>query len=338
MGGFDLGFALAGLEIVAQVEIEPYCQNILEHYFPDAKRYGDIREVAGEQITRDCGTVELVCGGFPCQDISSAGKGAGLDAARSGLWWEMHRLIGELRPRWVVVENVLALRTRGLDRVLAALGALGYKIEPWGIPAKTVGASHERKRIWLVAYLPGERCGARGTKSKRLQRKSSTAGSGPSLANTNSVTGSACSVERGGSVVEAAKVCAEPGSNSQLVNTDSNGMEEGLISRNDEEKIATVSDSSQLSDTDSNGIREQPGRSQWADWSYSPFNFPAGPRQQQYDWEEPRTIESKMGVTVDGIPRKLALRAIGNAVVPAIPYAIARTIQRVERALASKSF
>lgn len=308
MGGFDLGFALAGLEIVAQVEIEPYCQNILEHYFPDAKRYGDIREVTGEQITRDCGTVELICGGFPCQDISSAGKGAGLDAARSGLWWEMHRLIGELRPRWVVVENVLALRARGLDRVLAALGALGYKIEPWGISAESVGASHQRKRIWLVAYLPGERCGARGIKSKRLKRKSSAAGSSPFMANTNGVTGSACSVERGGSVVEAAKVCAEPRSDGQLAHANSDG------------------------------IREQPGRSKWADWSYSPFNFPAGPREQQYDWEEPRTVESKMGVTTDGIPRKLALRAIGNAVVPAIPYAIARTIQRVERALTSKSF
>lgn len=308
MGGFDLGFALAGLDVVAQVEIEPYCLSILEHYFPNAKRYGDIREVTGGQITRDCGAIELICGGFPCQDISSAGKGAGLDAARSGLWWEMHRLIGELRPRWVVIENVATLRVRGLDRVKAALEAMGYKVHCWGIRAASVGASNERKRIWILAYLPGQRLGPQGTKSKRQQRSSGAAGGGSSLADTDSIIRTASALEGWGPVVATAEVSEE-----------SRGV-------------------SNVAHTDCDRIWEQPGRSQWADWSYSPFHFPAGQGRQQYDWEEPRTVESKMGVTTDGIPRKLALRAIGNSIVPAIAFGIARTIERVERALASKSF
>ncbi len=83
MGGFDLAFEMAGFDVVAQVEIDSYCQRILRHHFPQAKLYGDIRRVTGEQITGDCGAIDVVCGGFPCQDISQAGKGAG----REGKVW-----------------------------------------------------------------------------------------------------------------------------------------------------------------------------------------------------------------------------------------------------------
>ena len=313
MGGFDLGFELAGFDVVAQVEIEPYCKQVLKYNFPTAKQYGDIREVAGEQILRDCGTVEIICGGFPCQDISHAGKGAGLDGERSGLWWEMHRLIRELRPTWVVAENVDALRNRGLNRVVASLEDLGYKVWCFGIPASALGATHQRKRLWIVAY-----CNSVGCKLERKRWVSSKTGAQQG----HNIDG--CSTERavGHSKSERQR---EP-------HNKANAVTDGWQAR------SVSSGASALVYTDSDGIRKQSGWRSRTDWSaYSPFNFPVGPGQQQHGWEEPRTIESSMGVTAYGLPRKLALRAIGNSIVPAIAYSIARTIGRMERVSHNKS-
>ena len=111
-----------------------------------------------DEITRmragECG-IDLICGGFPCQDISVAGKGAGIDGERSGLWSEYARIIGEVRPRYVIVENVAALLGRGLATVLGDLAALGYDAEWHCIPASAVGAPHRRDRVWIVAYANG---------------------------------------------------------------------------------------------------------------------------------------------------------------------------------------
>ena len=148
IGGFDLGLERAGFEIAWQVEIDPYCQRVLAKHWPNVQRYGDIRTI-------DWGTVEpvdLLCGGFPCQDISLAGKGAGLTGERSGLWFEYAKAIEVLKPRYVLIENVSALRSRGLDQVLGALAALGYDAEWHCIPACAVGAPHRRDRVWVVAY------------------------------------------------------------------------------------------------------------------------------------------------------------------------------------------
>jgi len=99
------------------------------------------------------GRPDIICGGFPCQDISGAGKGAGLAGERSGLWSEFARLIEEIRPRYAIIENVALLRSRGLDQVLGALDALGYDAEWHCIPASAIGAPHHRDRVWIVAYL-----------------------------------------------------------------------------------------------------------------------------------------------------------------------------------------
>jgi DNA (cytosine-5)-methyltransferase 1 len=146
IGGFDLAAERVGFEVRWQVEIDDYCNRVLEKHWPHVRRYGDVRNV------RDLEAVDIVCGGFPCQDISVAGKGEGIDGERSGLWREFYRLIGELRPRFVVVENVSALVVRGLGRVLGDLAARGYDAEWDCIPASAAGAPHRRDRIWIVAY------------------------------------------------------------------------------------------------------------------------------------------------------------------------------------------
>jgi DNA (cytosine-5)-methyltransferase 1 len=146
IGGFDLGFERAGMTTEFFVEQAPFCQAVLRKHWPDVPIFGDIQTVDASMLP----PVDLLCGGFPCQDISPAGQGAGLDGKRSGLWAEFHRLIGEIRPRYVVVENVPMLRSRGLGRILREMAALGYDAEWDCIPASAVGAPHRRDRIWIV--------------------------------------------------------------------------------------------------------------------------------------------------------------------------------------------
>jgi len=167
IGGIDLGFEWAGIDTLWQVEIDPYCRNLLEMRFPNAARYEDVNKVGSHNLQ----PVDIISGGFPCQDISYAGKGAGIDGSRSGLWSQLHRVIGELRPRFALIENVPALLKRGLDRVLSDLADIGYDAEWQVISAKDVGAPHLRKRVWIVAYpgcersdgWSGERGGSKGT-------------------------------------------------------------------------------------------------------------------------------------------------------------------------------
>lgn len=156
IGGFSLGLERAGFETVAFCEPNPFCQAILKKHWPNVPVYEDVRELSADRLANDGIVFDAICGGFPCQDISVAGKGAGLAGARSGLWWEFHRLIAETRPKWVIAENVSALRSRGLGEVLGSLAALGYDAEWHCIPASAVGAPHRRDRIWIVAYPNGQ--------------------------------------------------------------------------------------------------------------------------------------------------------------------------------------
>lgn len=156
IGGFDLGFERAGMRVSWQIELDPFCRAVLARHFPDAARFEDVREVGARELD----PVDLICGGFPCQDLSSAGRGAGIDGARSGLWSEFARIVRELRPRYVVVENVPALLTgkgkrwdRGpIGRVLGDLAEARHDAEWACLSAREFGAPHLRKRVWIVAY------------------------------------------------------------------------------------------------------------------------------------------------------------------------------------------
>jgi DNA (cytosine-5)-methyltransferase 1 len=148
IGGFSLGLERAGMQTVAFCEIDKVAQQVLRKHWPNVPIFDDVKTLKGEQL----GTIDVICGGFPCQDLSFAGKGAGLTGARSGLWGEFHRLIKEIKPSWVIIENVAALRSRGLDKVLGSLAEIGYDAEWHCVPASAVGAPHQRDRVWIVAY------------------------------------------------------------------------------------------------------------------------------------------------------------------------------------------
>ena len=146
IGGFDLGFERAGMVCKWQVEIDDYANRVLAKHWPNVHRERDIRECGAHNLER----VDVICGGVPCQDISYAGQGAGLDGERSGLFFEAVRVVRELRPRIIVLENVAALLTRGLDRVLGTLAEIGFDAEWHCIPAAAVGAPHIRDRVFVI--------------------------------------------------------------------------------------------------------------------------------------------------------------------------------------------
>ena len=157
IGGFSLGLDRAGMQTVAFCEIDPFCQQVLKRHWPDVPVYGDIKQLSARRLHHDrIPSIEVICGGYPCQPFSIAGRQRGENDARH-LWPEMLRLIRELRPRWVICENVAGHVELGLDTVLDDLAVAGYTATPLVIPACSVGAPHRRERLWIVAHATGMR-------------------------------------------------------------------------------------------------------------------------------------------------------------------------------------
>lgn len=166
IGGMSLGLERAGHETVAFCEIEPFQRRVLHKHWPEVPCYDDVRTLTAARLAADgIGRIEIITGGFPCQDLSLAGRLAGMGSeTRSGLWSEIVRLVRELRPSFVIVENVANLlsgpseRPGGwFGRVLGDLAECGYDAEWESLPAGAVGAPHERDRVWILAYPSQER-------------------------------------------------------------------------------------------------------------------------------------------------------------------------------------
>lgn len=155
IGGFSLGLERAGMKTVAFCEIDPFCRKVLAKHWPGVPCYDDVRTLTRERLQADGIIANVICGGFPCQDISYAGTGAGIGGERSGLFFELVRLIRELEPRIIILENVAALLERGITNVLGSLSDLGYNAEWDTISACSVGHSHVRRRVFIVAYANG---------------------------------------------------------------------------------------------------------------------------------------------------------------------------------------
>jgi DNA (cytosine-5)-methyltransferase 1 len=158
-----------------QVEIDPFCRKVLTKYWPDVPKYGDIRELRGDELE----PVDLICGGFPCQDISEANtNGKGLQGSRSGLWFEYERLIREIRPSWAVVENVSRLLSindgRDFGTILRNLAELGYDAQWSLLSSCAVGAPHSRERMFLVAHTNSQRLQTSGEKRIRDDEETSS--------------------------------------------------------------------------------------------------------------------------------------------------------------------
>lgn len=148
----DLGWLMAGFDIVAQCEIDEYCQKVLALRFPESIKYKDIKELTGEKIKKEVGAVDIVAGGFPCQPFSVAGKQRGKNDERY-LWPEMFRIIEELSPSWIVIENVAGIINIAIETICYDLEAEGYEVAPIVFPAHALGAWHKRQRVWIIAFM-----------------------------------------------------------------------------------------------------------------------------------------------------------------------------------------
>ena len=156
IGGFALGLENAGFETAAFCEIDPYAQKVLAKNWPEVPIYDDVRRITADRLVSDGIRVDVITGGFPCQDISTAGTKSGFNGERSGLWSECARLLGDVRPRYAIFENVTNLLAGDggdwFKRVLWDISSVGYDAEWHCIPASTIGAHHHRDRVWIVAF------------------------------------------------------------------------------------------------------------------------------------------------------------------------------------------
>ena len=169
IGGFELGLerAIPNSTTIWQIEQDPFCQSVLARHWPSAVIHQDIRQVSSKVLPY----VDIMCGGFPCQDISIAGKQEGINGKKSGLWWEMHRLIGEIRPRVIVLENVAAIVRNGLSTVSESLAQLGYDLEWQIVSARQFGAPHIRRRWFGIAYPNSHRIWLKQHNQTKQQEK-----------------------------------------------------------------------------------------------------------------------------------------------------------------------
>lgn len=174
IGGFDLGFDRAGMVCAGQVEYDAAARSVLARHWPDVKRMNDVREVKGDEF----GATDVICGGFPCQDVSVAGRRAGLAGERSGLWFEFHRLIDRVRPRWVVIENVPGLLSSNGGRdfavILRGLVECGYGVAWRILDAQYFGVAQRRRRVFIVGSL-----GSGRTAEVLFEREGGGGDSGP---------------------------------------------------------------------------------------------------------------------------------------------------------------
>ena len=287
IGGWELGLERAGMDIAWHCEADPFCRRVLAKHWPGVPCFEDVKTLTAGMAE---GVVDVLCGGFPCQDISLAGKGAGISGSRSGLWSEYARLIGEFEPRWVCVENVSALLGRGLSVVLADLSALGYDAEWDCIPASAVGAPHQRDRIWLVAYPQRD----------KLREQS------------DRLTGR-----------ESARIARNDGPQRVVADAESNGRRQGRSGR-------LASDGQNGQRLAPEELADAEGERRWPRLrSVRQDQRDAEPGDDGWgcggpDWW---AVEPDVGRVAHGIPARVdRLRSLGNALVPQIAEWIGRRI------------
>ena len=195
LGGFSLGLeATGGFETVAFCDIEKFSRKVLKKHWPDVKQYKDIKELTYEQIKEDTlAPIDIITGGYPCQPFSVAGSQRG-EKDKSHLWPEMFRLVKECKPTWVIGENVSGHIKLGLDTVLQDLESEGYTVRAFSISASSVGANHQRERVWIIAYANMENTRQHGRRIESTWNTESI-GSGTSeetqwSTNSNKINGS----------------------------------------------------------------------------------------------------------------------------------------------------
>jgi len=306
IGGFSLGLESAGLvQTVAFCDFDKYCQQILKKNFPDVHIYGDVKELNYDKLKTDgIDTIDIITGGYPCQPFSVAGSQKGEQDSRH-VWPEMFRLIQELRPTWVIGENVGGHIKLGLDTVLENLESEGYSTRTFSISASSIGANHKRERVWVVAN------------SRRSSGREQSSGDKESFGLWSFETS-----ERSTNTSETA------GSSERaetMADTESQGgREPGHVDKEKRNKQSSATQSqscsSDVADTNSKrGCLRKTGCKNAKDVGQSSRG------EETLGWWD---VEPDVGRVAHGVPQRVdRLKCLGNSVVPQIPFLIGLAIK-----------
>jgi len=306
IGGFSLGLESAGLvQTVAFCDFDKYCQQILKKNFPDVHIYGDVKELNYDKLKTDgIDTIDIITGGYPCQPFSVAGSQKGEQDPRH-VWPEMFRLVQELRPTWVIGENVGGHIKLGLDTVLENLESEGYSTRTFSISASSIGANHKRERVWVVAN------------SRRSSGREQSSGDKESFGLWSFETS-----ERSTNTSETA------GSSERaetMADTESQGgREPGHVDKEKRNKQSSATQSqscsSDVADTNSKrGCLRKTGCKNAKDVGQSSRG------EETLGWWD---VEPDVGRVAHGVPQRVdRLKCLGNSVVPQIPFLIGLAIK-----------
>lgn len=329
IGGFDLAAEWTGINNIFQVEINTFCLKVLKKNFPDVKKYKDIYDFDG---TKYKGAIDIISGGFPCQPFSVAGKRKSKRDDRY-LWDEMLRIIKEIKPEWVIAENVPGIISieGGLvfEQILFDLESINYEIQPFLIPAVSKNAPHKRNRVWFVAHNKKTKCNGSGNTRARWS----------GFTNENSITTNSDSPSAKHTIQakrEKSSMCIGANTNPDINNKrelQSEGVEQIIRGRiSNENKIVANSDL-----PSSSRFKRHRGKILQ---KYSPKRF------SSRDWEKSWVqVATELCRVDDGLPkeldknRKQRLMGLGNAIVPQIAYEIFKAILETKlEELANKVF
>jgi DNA (cytosine-5)-methyltransferase 1 len=327
IGGLDLGLERAGMTVVGQVEIDPFCQRVLAKHWPKVPRHDDVRTCVEWWLGEPRPAVDVICGGFPCQPVSVAGKQRAQQDER-WLWPAFAAVIRDLRPRYAIMENVPGLLARGMGDVLADLAEIGYDAEWDCVPAVAVGANHRRDRVFILAHP--QRAGVRLEPVPEQRRRGATVvdADGP----TRLVADSDCATrgreawpaEPGTGFGSVRQRPEEPGRrDSDVANPDGNGRPErtNLPSAAGRDDRADAAGCGSLV-AHAHGSRREP----WA-WMGGPWPAPV-----RDGWW---ATEPDVGRVAHGVPGRVdRLRGLGNAVVPQVAEHIGRLVMEAAHAVA----
>ena len=306
IGGFALGAHWAGMKFENHYcsDIEPYTQELYKLRFPDSIQLGDITKIKTADLPQGDW---IISGGFPCQDISIAGKGAGIHGGRSGLWFEYWRIINDLRPRFAIMENVGMLVHRGLREVLGSLAEIGYDAEWQDIRAEDMGAPHRRERIWIVAYAKSlhDRRNIRDIhKENEKEQRSEMQYKNKARTFSNASKGNG-------------KI---PDPNLSGNRTSRSGVDknrETQEQKRNESRPESCGHCAEIPDTDNQGLQRRPEAGNITElWKDRKQQFK---RQGEQLGENYWSTEPPVGRLVNGLPGRVdRLKGLGNSIIPQI--------------------
>ena len=307
IGGFALGLERAGMETVAFCEYDEKARLVLNKHWPDVPMYNDVRTLAGEQLEKDGITdIGLICGGYPCQPFSTAGKRQG-EADDRHLWPEFFRLIKEIRPTWVIAENVAGHINMGLEDVLADLESEGYQCQTFLIPACAVDAQHRRDRVWIIAHsdssISGNQWQDEMLDHRQMDKRKTL------------------SVNNGNTRIVAHSDSVNWSPNEGKPNAKADGRDKSSGGgKNVAHTECQRQQGQRINERSSNTTKDKTRQASW-------FINGSERQSQPGNW----LPEPSVGRVANGVPRRVdRLKQLGNAVVPQIPEVIGRFIMAIE--------